>query len=325
MQVYGRSCPVGPHVYTYASWVHLSADRHLHMSSKWACTSTTISQVSYENKAKCYRMLCNVDMGGHTRSDFSSFTLPRLDLWTTLCVCQSAFARLQEPFSSDQFKCIPKTLTADSNVCSSRARTYIHTHTSRKGSEQLRRLLVTRFRGFRLTQLFNSCLLFHSNYPLHVSIVRPSSSENIYLGKMVVRPKHVADNFNKIVNYYWNRVALDENLWTWPNARNRAQTLKFKILLLTLFVVFKMCMNMLCLSRSMLLPATVLAPDNIEELQRLVQSELSWKTEGSTRRSLSQCHFSCHKVHTIWPGTIHWPMQWEVEDLTRFSFGTDRL
>jgi hypothetical protein len=33
--------------------------------------------------------------------------------------------------------------------------------------------------------------------------------------KMVVRPKHVADNLNKIENSYWNRVALDESPWTW--------------------------------------------------------------------------------------------------------------
>jgi hypothetical protein len=34
-----------------------------------------------------------------------------------------------------------------------------------------------KFRGFRPTQLcFNSCSLFHSNYPLHVSVIRPSSS-----------------------------------------------------------------------------------------------------------------------------------------------------
>jgi hypothetical protein len=33
-----------------------------------------------------------------------------------------------------------------------------------------------RFRGFRLTQhRFNSCLLFYSNWPLHVSVARPSS------------------------------------------------------------------------------------------------------------------------------------------------------
>jgi hypothetical protein len=30
--------------------------------------------------------------------------------------------------------------------------------------------------------LFNSCLLFYSNYPLHVSVVRLSSSGNIYIG-----------------------------------------------------------------------------------------------------------------------------------------------
>jgi hypothetical protein len=43
---------------------------------------------------------------------------------------------------------------------------------------------------------FNSLLLFYSNYPLHVSVVRPSSGGNM---KMVVRPKYVADNLNKIV------------------------------------------------------------------------------------------------------------------------------
>jgi hypothetical protein len=38
-------------------------------------------------------------------------------------------------------------------------------------------------RGFPLTRLyFNGCLLFYSNYPLHVSVVRPSSGENIYMG-----------------------------------------------------------------------------------------------------------------------------------------------
>jgi hypothetical protein len=39
-----------------------------------------------------------------------------------------------------------------------------------------------RLRGFRLTQLFfNSCSLFYSNSPLHVSVVRPSASANIYI------------------------------------------------------------------------------------------------------------------------------------------------
>jgi hypothetical protein len=32
---------------------------------------------------------------------------------------------------------------------------------------------------------------------------------------MVVRPKHVSDNLNQIVNNYCNRVALDGNPWTW--------------------------------------------------------------------------------------------------------------
>jgi hypothetical protein len=42
-------------------------------------------------------------------------------------------------------------------------------------------LYRVRFRGFRLTQhFFNSCLLFYSNYPLHVSVVRLSSGEKIW-------------------------------------------------------------------------------------------------------------------------------------------------
>jgi hypothetical protein len=32
---------------------------------------------------------------------------------------------------------------------------------------------------------------------------------------MVVRPKHIGVNWNKIVNNYWNSVALDGNPWTW--------------------------------------------------------------------------------------------------------------
>jgi hypothetical protein len=43
-----------------------------------------------------------------------------------------------------------------------------------------------------------------------------------------LRPKHVADNFNKIANNYLNRVALDGNPWTSSNTRNRMQTPKFK-------------------------------------------------------------------------------------------------
>jgi hypothetical protein len=42
---------------------------------------------------------------------------------------------------------------------------------------------LVRLRGFRLTQhSFNSCLLFLFNYRLHVSVVRPSSKGNIYIG-----------------------------------------------------------------------------------------------------------------------------------------------
>jgi hypothetical protein len=34
---------------------------------------------------------------------------------------------------------------------------------------------------------------------------------------------------SKLVNKYWNSVALDGNPWTWSNTRNRMQTPKFKI------------------------------------------------------------------------------------------------
>jgi hypothetical protein len=46
---------------------------------------------------------------------------------------------------------------------------------------------------------------------------------------MVVLPKHVVDNLNKIVNNYWNKIALDGNPWTWSNTRNAMQTPKLKI------------------------------------------------------------------------------------------------
>jgi hypothetical protein len=49
-----------------------------------------------------------------------------------------------------------------------------------------------------------------------------------FLLKMVVRPKHVADNLNDILNNYWNRFPLDGNPWTWSNTRSRMQTPKFK-------------------------------------------------------------------------------------------------
>jgi hypothetical protein len=56
-----------------------------------------------------------------------------------------------------------------------------------------RQSIHIRFRGFRLTQhCFNSSINFHL--------------------KMVVRPKHVAVNLIKIVNNYWNRVALEFDL-----------------------------------------------------------------------------------------------------------------
>jgi hypothetical protein len=43
-----------------------------------------------------------------------------------------------------------------------------------------------RFRGYRLTQLsFNSCSLFYSHSPLHVSVVRPSSMK-IYTSQVIM-------------------------------------------------------------------------------------------------------------------------------------------
>jgi hypothetical protein len=47
--------------------------------------------------------------------------------------------------------------------------------------------------------------------------------------KMVVWPKHVVHNLNKIVNNYWNRFALDRKLRNWTNTRNRMQRPKFKM------------------------------------------------------------------------------------------------
>jgi hypothetical protein len=45
---------------------------------------------------------------------------------------------------------------------------------------------------------------------------------------IVLQLKHLSDNLNKIVNNYWNRVALDGNPWTWSNTRSRMQTPKSK-------------------------------------------------------------------------------------------------
>jgi hypothetical protein len=43
--------------------------------------------------------------------------------------------------------------------------------------------VLDQVQGFCLTQhCFNSCLLFYSNYPLHVSVVRPSPGADIYIG-----------------------------------------------------------------------------------------------------------------------------------------------
>jgi hypothetical protein len=85
--------------------------------------------------------------------------------------------------------------------------------TSLLGNEKINKRKM-RYRGFRLTQLyFNSHVNFRCIY-FHL--------------KMVVRPKHIADSLNKIVNNYWNRVALDGNPCTWYNTRNRMLTPKFK-------------------------------------------------------------------------------------------------
>jgi hypothetical protein len=64
---------------------------------------------------------------------------------------------------------------------------------------------------------------------IYIHVYSHVNFECIYFRlKTVVRPKHSADNLNKIVNNYWNRVALDGNPWTWPKPRNRMQTLKFR-------------------------------------------------------------------------------------------------
>jgi hypothetical protein len=61
--------------------------------------------------------------------------------------------------------------------------------------------LLIRLRGFCLMQLyFNSFLLFYSNYPLHIPVVRPFSGENIYIRNVVVRPKHFFKFFLFLAN-----------------------------------------------------------------------------------------------------------------------------
>jgi uncharacterized protein YktA (UPF0223 family) len=49
------------------------------------------------------------------------------------------------------------------------------------------------------------------------SMQTPKFKTYIFCMKMVVRPKHAADNLNTIVDNYWNRVALDGNPWTWSS------------------------------------------------------------------------------------------------------------
>jgi S-adenosylmethionine:diacylglycerol 3-amino-3-carboxypropyl transferase len=61
----------------------------------------------------------------------------------------------------------------------------------------------------------------------------------IFCLKMVVRPKHVTDNLNKVVNNYWSRVALDGNPWIWSSTRNRMQTPKFKTYVFCLKMVVR--------------------------------------------------------------------------------------
>jgi hypothetical protein len=57
-------------------------------------------------------------------------------------------------------------------------RSYDHLHLEIYTSQII--MTGVRFRAFRLTQLcFISCLLFYSNYPLQVSVIRPSSFRNI--------------------------------------------------------------------------------------------------------------------------------------------------
>jgi hypothetical protein len=42
-----------------------------------------------------------------------------------------------------------------------------------------------------------------------------------------VRPEHGPDNFNEIMNKYWNRVDLDGNLWTWYTKVMNSAVLEF--------------------------------------------------------------------------------------------------
>jgi hypothetical protein len=76
---------------------------------------------------------------------------------------------------------------------------------------------IIRLRGIRPTKLyFNS---FHLN--------------------MVVRPKHGADNLNKIIQICWNIVAFDGNPSTWSNTCNKMQTPKFKLYYIEILFYWK--------------------------------------------------------------------------------------
>jgi regulator of extracellular matrix RemA (YlzA/DUF370 family) len=50
-------------------------------------------------------------------------------------------------------------------------------------------------------------------YTLEIKMLIVMLISDVYIS--VVQPKHVADNLNKIVKNYWNRVVLDGNPWTW--------------------------------------------------------------------------------------------------------------
>jgi hypothetical protein len=61
-------------------------------------------------------------------------------------------------------------------------RSYDHLHVQIYTSQIITKRM--KFRIFRLKQLcLNRCSLFYSNYPLHISFIRPYSNANIYITK----------------------------------------------------------------------------------------------------------------------------------------------
>jgi hypothetical protein len=98
--------------------------------------------------------------------------------------------------------------------------------------------------------------MFRSYDHLQAEIYTSEINVNVnFRLKMVVRPKYVADNLNKIVNNYWNRVALDGNRWTWNVSLQRCKAL-FEALFIVCLLIFvlELCCEVCCIQLSLVWP-----------------------------------------------------------------------